>query len=62
MIEIGSVSVNYCCLIVYVAKGKGEGRCGSDLYSNLKTVVHIGDVALDKSVPAPFPFAGTLGT
>ena len=28
----------------------------------LKTVVHIGDVALDKSVPTPFPSAGTLGT
>ncbi len=28
----------------------------------LKTVVRIGDVALDKSVPTPFPSAGTLGT
>ena len=28
----------------------------------LKTVVPIGDVALDKSVPTPFPSAGTLGT
>ena len=28
----------------------------------LKTVVRIGDVALDKSVPTPLPTAGTLGT
>ena len=28
----------------------------------LKTFVHIGDVALDKSVPTAFPSAGILGT
>ncbi len=28
----------------------------------LKTVVRIGDVALDKSVPTAFPSAGILGT
>ena len=28
----------------------------------LKTVVPIGDVALYKSVPTPFSFAGTLDT
>ena len=28
----------------------------------LKIVVHIEDVALDKSVPTPLPSAGTLGT
>ena len=28
----------------------------------LKTVVLIGDMALDRSVPTPFPSAGTLGT
>ncbi len=28
----------------------------------LKTVVHIGDMVLNKSVPTPFPSAGTLGT
>ena len=32
-----------------------DGRRGSDLFSNLKTVVHIGYVALDKSVPTPLP-------
>ncbi len=32
------------------------------LFQILKTVLHIGDVALDKSVPTPFPSAGTLGT
>ena len=41
--------------IVYVAKGEREGRRGSDFFSNLKTVVHIGYVALDKSVPTPLP-------
>ena len=28
----------------------------------LKTVAHIGDVALDRSVPTPFPSDGTLAT
>ena len=32
------------------------------LFQILKTVLHIGDVALDKSVPIPFSSAGTLGT
>ena len=27
----------------------------------LKTVVHIGDLALYRSVPTPFPSSGTLG-
>ena len=48
--------------IVYVAKGKEDGGCGSDFYFHLKTVVHIEDVASDKSVPTPLPSAGTLGT
>ena len=36
--------------------------CDSDFYSNLKTLVHMGDVVLDKSVPTPSPSADTLCT
>ena len=48
--------------IVYVAKGKEEGDVRQRLLLKLKkTVVPIGDVALYKSVPTPFPCAGALG-
>ena len=41
--------------------GGGEGVAATFIQI-LKTVVLIGDVALDKSVPTPFPSSGTLGT
>ena len=55
MIEIGSVSVNYYCLIVYVAKGKVGDVWKRLLFQILKTVFTIRDVALDKSVPTSLP-------
>ena len=42
--------------------GGGGGGVAATFIQILKTVVRIGDVALDKSVPTPFPSAGTLGT
>ena len=42
--------------------GGGRGCVTATFIQILKTVVPIGDVALDKSVPTPFPSAGTLGT
>ena len=48
--------------IVYVAKGKVRGGVEATFIQILKTVVPIGDVALDKNVPTPLPSAGTLGT
>ena len=43
-------------IIVYVVKGKERGEVWQQLlFQILKTVVHIGDVALDKSVPTPLP-------
>mgnify|MGYP001694733093 FL=1 len=42
--------------------GGVEGGVAATFIQILKTVVPIGDVALDKSVPTPFPSAGTLGT
>ncbi len=43
-------------------KGKVREGVAATFIQILKTVVHIGDVALYKSVPTPFPSAGTLGT
>ena len=43
-------------------KGKKGRGVAATFMQILKTFVHIGDVALDKSVPTPFPSAGTLGT
>ena len=40
----------------------GGGDVTATFIQILKTVVPIGDMALDKSVPTPFPSAGTLGT
>ena len=40
----------------------GGGGAAATFIQILKTVFPIGDVALDKSVPTPFPSAGTLGT
>ena len=48
--------------IVYVAKGRQRGGVAATFMQILKTVVTIGDVALDRSVPTPLPSAGTLGT
>ena len=49
--------------IIYVAKRKKEGGgVAATFIQILKTVVPIGDVALYRSVPTPFPSAGTLGT
>ena len=42
--------------------GGGRGDVAATFIQILKTVFPIGDVALDKSVPTPFPSAGTLGT
>ena len=42
--------------------GGGRGGVAATFIQILKTVFPIGDVALDKSVPTPFPSAGTLGT
>ena len=41
--------------------GGGGGGVAATFIQILKTVFPIGDVALDKSVPTPFPSAGTLG-
>jgi len=43
-------------------KGKVREGVATTFIQILKTVVHIGDVALYKSVPTPFPSASTLGT
>ena len=43
-------------------KGDVRGGVEATFIQILKTVVHIGDVALDRNVPTPFPSAGTLGT
>ena len=43
-------------------RGGVGGGVAETFIQILKTVVHIGDVALDKSVPTPFPSTGTLGT
>ena len=43
-------------------RGSRGGGVTATFIQILKTVVRIGDVALDKSVPTPFPSAGTLGT
>ena len=48
--------------IVYVAKGKVRGGVEATFIQILKTVVPIGNVALDKNVPTPLPSASTLGT
>ena len=42
--------------------GGGGGGVAATFIQILKTVFPIGDVALDKSVPTPFPSTGTLGT
>ena len=42
--------------------GGGGGDVAATFIQILKTVVTIGDVALDRSVPTPLPSAGTLGT
>jgi len=42
--------------------GGGGGDVATTFIQILKIVVRIGDVALDRSVPTPFPSAGTLGT
>ena len=42
--------------------GGGGGCVAATFIQILKTVVPIGDVALDKNVPTPLPSAGTLGT
>ena len=42
--------------------GGGGGGVAATSIQILKTVVPIGDVALDKNVPTPLPSAGTLGT
>ena len=42
--------------------GGGGGCVAATFIQILKTVVLIGDMALDRSVPTPFPSAGTLGT
>ena len=42
-------------------RGRKRGMCGRTFIKIKKTVVPIGDVALDKSVPTPFPCAGALG-
>ena len=41
--------------------GRGGGAAATFIQI-LKIVVRIGDAALDKSVPTPFPSAGTLDT
>ena len=41
---------------------KRGGGVAATFIQILKIFVPIGDVALDKSVPTPFPPAGTLGT
>ena len=43
-------------------RGREMGGVAATFIQILKTVVPIGDVALDKSVPTPLPSAGTLGT
>ena len=43
-------------------KGKMGGGVAATFIQILKTVVPIGNVALDKNVPTPLPSAGTLGT
>ena len=43
-------------------RGSRGGGMTAAFIQILKTVVRIGDVALDKSVPTPFPSSGTLGT
>ena len=43
-------------------KGDVRGGVEATFIQILKTVVHIGNVALDKNVPTPLPSAGTLGT
>ena len=41
----------------------GGGGCIAEAFIQiLKTVIPIGNVALDKGVPTPLPPAGTLGT
>ena len=40
----------------------GGGNVTATFIQILKTVVHIGNVALDKGVPTPLPSVGTLGT
>ena len=42
--------------------GDGGGDVTATFIQILKTVAHIGDVALDRSVPTTLPSAGTLGT
>ena len=42
--------------------GGVEGGVAATFILILKTVVPIGGVALDKSVPTPSPAAGNLGT
>ena len=42
--------------------GGGGGGVAETFIQILKTVVPIGDMAVDKSVPTPFPSAGTLDT
>jgi len=41
--------------IVYVAKGRQRWGVAETFIQILKTVVSMGDVALDKSVPTPLP-------
>ena len=43
-------------------RGGEKGGVAETFIQILKTVVPIGDVALDKSVPTPLSSAGTLGT
>ena len=42
--------------------GSRGGGVAATFIQILKTVVTIGDVALDRSVPTPLPSAGNLGT
>ena len=45
-----------------LTRGKVRGCVEATFIQILKTVVPIGNVVLDKSVPTPLPPAGTLGT
>ena len=42
-------------------RGSSGGGVAETFIQILKTVVPIGDVVLDRSVPTPFPSACTLG-
>ena len=42
--------------------GGGGGGVAATFIQILKSVVSTENVALDRSVPTPFPSAGTLGT